>query len=339
MNAASSSGPRRSIALVLAGGVAKGAFEAGALVELLDRKVDIVRIVAASSGGLNATVLAAAIRKGAPAAAGGDLATMWERDARWSRALHVSLFDAVRLRGLSDQEGLLRLLRERVLPSPGPGRVDVRFVLGALRGAEGHIGDARATTYEAEASFTGEHFDTPRALEEVFAAAVASAAFPGAFAPANVPRYGPCIDGGTVNNTPIKHALDGLGRDVDAIVVLAPTPQVIEAPRDARWSGLDLADHVGDMLVNERLYRDLKEAHDVNVALAKLAALPLTPSQHGEVLTALGWTRRRQVELVCVRPEEPLPGGSFSALTNASLRRQYVAAGRRAAERALVGWG
>ena len=69
-----------SDALVLAGGVAKGAFSAGALSVLSDPEtkarlgLDVSRIVGASSGALNGVFYAAAIRSGNEAFAGQRLA-------------------------------------------------------------------------------------------------------------------------------------------------------------------------------------------------------------------------------------------------------------------------
>jgi hypothetical protein len=54
------------------------------------------------------------------------------------------------------------------------------------------------------------------------------------------------------------------------------------------------------------------------------------------VLAALGWEGRRVVKLVEIRPEAVLPGSSFSGWFSKSLRQDYVAAGRAAAERALA---
>src|SRR5215468_7254604 len=51
------------IAVVLAGAVAKGAFEAGAIRALADADVQVLRVIGASSGALNGTVLAASVAR------------------------------------------------------------------------------------------------------------------------------------------------------------------------------------------------------------------------------------------------------------------------------------
>jgi predicted acylesterase/phospholipase RssA len=144
-------------------------------------------------------------------------------------------------------------------------------------------------------------------LEQVFSAAVASAAFPIVFAPVEVDGIGPCVDGGVVNNTPIKWALDGqIGRELDAVVVIATSVERRAEPPGA-LRGMGLVSHLADMLIEERLYRDLREAEQVNDALAKLHALArpggLSVSQLAEVMAALDWTGRRVVEIIPIRPE------------------------------------
>jgi hypothetical protein len=87
------------------------------------------------------------------------------------------------------------------------------------------------------------------------------------------------------------------------------------------------------MLINERLYRDLKEAYETNDALKKLEKLP--DDTREEVLKALGWQGRKVMQILPIRPSAPLSGGSFSALFHADLRRKYIEAGRQAADAAL----
>ena len=54
----------RKTAVILSGGVAKGAFEAGALTVLANKGFDVTQVVGASSGSLNATMYAASVRAG-----------------------------------------------------------------------------------------------------------------------------------------------------------------------------------------------------------------------------------------------------------------------------------
>ncbi len=323
-------GRPKTIALVLAGAVAQGAFEVGAIRALVRTDVRIARIVASSSGALNGTVLAAALRRREPIAGGEALAELWREHAAWNDVFHTSFRDLLKREGLSDQKRLLGLLRDQVPPSQpaDPAPINLRMIVAALRGCPGAIGARAATTFESMRDFHGEDFATAAGLERVFTAAVASAAFPLVFAPVEIDGIGPCVDGGAVNNTPMKWALDGaLGVEIDAVVVVSTSVEHRTATPDV--TGLaPLAGHLAGMLVEERLYRDLKEAAETNAGLAALDRMvvdgKLTPALLGEIKQVLGLAARRAVDIVCVRPSSELPGNAFAGFFDAGLRREYL---------------
>jgi len=323
-------GRPKTIALVLAGAVAQGAFEVGAIRALARSDVRIARIVASSSGALNGTVLAAALRRRDPIAGGEALADLWREHAAWNDVFHTSFRDLLRREGLSDQKRLLALLRDHVPPSQlaDPAPINLRLIVAALHGCRGAIGARPATTFESMRDFQGEDFATPAGLEHVFTAAVASAAFPLVFAPVDIDGVGPCVDGGAVNNTPMKWALDGaLGAEIDAVVVVSTSVEHRTQAPDV--TGLaPLAGHLAGMLVEERLYRDLKEAAEINTGLAALDQMvvdgKLTPALLREIKQALGLADRRAVDIVCIRPSSELPGNAFAGFFDAGLRRDYL---------------
>jgi NTE family protein len=330
--------PGSRIAVILAGAVAKGAFEAGALKVLAEKLAAsdgrIVRIVAASSGALNATLLAAAVHAGNLPEATANLARLWVREGGLFHAFHLNLGDFFTLKGVSDQRNLLQLLSSHVKPRSSGEEIELRIVVASLRGAAGQIGNNAATTYETTFRFTKSHFESQEGLDKVFAAAAASSSFPGAFAPFDLgPPVGPCVDGGAVNNTPVKHALENAS--VDSIVVIGATVENAPPGSFDDLSGSSLAGHVADVLINERLYRDLREAERVNTGLRNLDALGLPPETLARVKTAIGWTGRRPVPILRVRPLAPLPGNSFSGFVSPSLREQYVALGEQRAREVL----
>jgi hypothetical protein len=176
--------------------------------------------------------------------------------------------------------------------------------------------------------FQGEDFATAAGLERVFTAAVASAAFPLVFAPVEIDGIGPCVDGGAVNNTPMKWALDGpLGAEIDAVVVVSNAVEHRTVTPDV--TGLaPLAGHLADMLIEERLYRDLKEAAQTNAGLAALDRMVadgrLTPALLCEIKQVLGLADRRAVDIICIRPTNELPGNAFAGFFDAGLRREYL---------------
>ena len=320
------------IAVVLAGAVAKGAFEAGALQALASRNVQVVRIVGASSGALNGTMLAAAVRARDLTGGTTRLVELWRDKAGWTDVFHASLRVLATRQGISDSGRVLALLRQQIAPLPQGDDVNLRLLTAPLGGVTGNIGTRPATTYEAMIELTGSDFATAASLERVFTAATASSAFPLVFAPVEVPDLGPCVDGGAVNNTPVKWALDGTVRDrIDAIVLIGTNSEKRVGPPPEELHGLALASHLANMLIGERLYRDLHEAEDVNERLGNLEALVaqgvLDRAQLDRVLAAIAWDGWRRVRILQIRPPEELPGTAFSGFFDEALREQYIAAG------------
>jgi NTE family protein len=336
----------KTIAVVLAGAVARGAFEAGVIRALADADVKIVRIIAASAGALNGTVLASSVRRRDVRAGAEALNALWRDHATWSEVFHVSLRDILARDGVSDQKRLLALLRQHVPPSEpaDPAAINLRIVVAPLNGAPVEVGPLAATTYEAICDFDTTAFASSEALESLFEVATASAAFPIMFAPVEVAGLGPCIDGGTVNNTPMKWALDGrVGAKVDAIVIVATSVELRTEPA-TELGGLGMVGHLAEMLIDERLYRDLREAARVNDMLAGLDGLlgndVLDATQHAAVMHALGWTGRRTVEIVQIRPTAALRGTAFSGFFHADIRQEHLEAGFARGQEVLraLGW-
>lgn len=328
---------RHDTAIVLAGGVAKGAFEAGALDVLVRRGLRIGQLVGTSSGALNATMIAAAVRGGRELDATARLLTLWRDDADWMRVFHVTLHDALEGRGLSDSDKILKLLRgeiPRVL-SDQRHEVGLRIVVGALQGVTTMIAGTPATSFEGVLPFEGPDFDDATRREQIYVAAAASAAFPVLFNPVDVPGLGPCIDGGVVNDAPVKLATDS---GAERVVVIAPYPAAYRSATLPR--GVEFASHLVDALIHERLYRDLRDTEATNLMLARLRGLvadgTLSPSQYDKVAEVLGF---RPLQLIAIRPDAELPGNPFVGFLHRELRERYITAGEAAATRALDALG
>lgn len=331
-------------ALVLAGAAIQGAFTAGALAVLSEpdtmTRLDlrVARVVGASSGSLNALYYAAAVRSGQEAFAGQRLTQIWLDDATISGGIDFSLRDVFALTGLSTDNKLLRLFRSQVHPATADHPIELRVVVTNVDGEAIEVGGAPATTFEHVAAFEGPDFDTQAGLERVFAAVAASSALPGLFAPVPLPvgdRTALGLDGGIVDDTPIGHALRGAPA-IDRVFVIAPWPRVRSVSAEAH--GIGLASVILDALTDERLVRDLRRAYGINASLGKLQALLPEAGQRAAVLDALGWSSRRVVQLVEIRPESELAGNALSGLTSRPLREQYVQAGIAAA-RAVIARG
>ena len=333
-------------ALVLSGAAVRGAFAAGALSVLFAPDVaarlglGVTRIVGASSGALNGTFMAAAIRAGRTDDAGARLSTIWLDDATVTGAFYVRLGDVVRELGVSSDDKVLAVLRRNIAPAAGTVPVELRLVVTNADGEPIPVGDSDATTFEHVFTFSGPDFDTADGLERVFLAAAASSALPGLFAPVAVTVNGRTVrglDGGLVDDAPLGTALDG-APEVDRVFVIAPYPRVRAVP--ASLSGLDLAAHVLDMLVDERLVRDLQRTDEVNRWPSRAS-----PPQASSRREGAAERRPRRPGMDGPSPREggrdpprrrAGSGNAFAGFTSRYLREQYVEAGV-AAERAALG--
>jgi predicted acylesterase/phospholipase RssA len=331
--------PSPGTALVLSGAVARGAFEAGVLHVLAQHGIPITKIVAASAGALNGALLAAGIRAGRMYDAARALVDLWSERGTWGNAIDLSFHDLIRGRGLSTSDKLRQLVRAQVetfVPGPSSCPIDLSLVVTALQGDPVVRRREGATSFESVVSFCGADFDDARARERLYTATTASAAFPGLFAPVAVPGLGDCLDGGAVNNAPIAEAL-ARRPDIRRVIVVTHTPAVNEA--SAGLGGAELAGHVGEILVTERLYRDLREARRVNERIAALDALvcdgTLTSASATAAQRAFGYEGKRPLEIIEIRPQAALRGGAFPGLSSRTIRDEYIEAGRLAALTAL----
>jgi predicted acylesterase/phospholipase RssA len=332
-------------ALILSGAVAKGAFEAGALEVLSEHLSSPTRVsslghirsvMGTSAGALNAALYAAGIRGGMETLAARRMVDLWEEHGQASEAFTLSPRGIVTGKGLATADRVLEILlsatRELALGTAGGREVDLRLVVAPLAGTLDP--DSGATTFELPLHFGGEVFDTEEGRRSICDAAVASAAFPLAYVPKELPQ-GPCIDGGIVNNTPVKHAISGAGSaGISSVIVVVPHPPRYEA---SPGSFSDYIGHLLTIVVQERLYRDLRYAARVNQRLKTLAGLVesgvLSDDQAEAVRRALGW---KPLVIIQIRPDEPLPGNAFAAFWDKDLRREYVRMGREAAEKAIA---
>jgi predicted acylesterase/phospholipase RssA len=329
-------------AIVLAGAASMGAFTAGALSVLSEpgvqqrQALQIQRVVGVSAGALNGAYYAAAIHAGTVQSAGSQLTELWLDDATFLRTFDVSLGDVVALRGLSNDRKLVARLRQQIRPTKSRQPVELRLVLTNADGETVEIGGQAATTYEHVERFTSADFETQASLERLFVAVAASSALPVAFAPVSIELAGQRahgLDGGLVNDTPLGHALDG-ALEIDRVFVVVPFPRVRAPP--ARLQGLALAARLLDIIVDERLVRDLRYAAHINRVLTRLPSLVPDADMREELLEALSWSGRRPVRIVEIRPEEELAGNGLSGLASRELRQLYVDAGVAAARAALM---
>jgi NTE family protein len=325
----------KKTSIVLAGGVVKGAFEAGALKVLAEYGVPVSHVVAASSGALNGIVYAAAIRAGRQDEAANRLASLWLEHGDWCHMLDWSAKDIVRGTAVSTTDRLVELMRrevEALASSPPRHPVALTLVTTAFNGETRPVDCEATTTFERKQTFCESAFDTRQGRHHIYEFAAASAAFPGLFAPVEIEHVGPCLDGGFVNNSPIGAAID---QGAERVILIAPSPA--EVPHRQLAGGIGFVSQLADILVGERLSRDLRQTmriNDILIALDQLACDGAFSTEQIEtVKNVLGW--RSEVELISIRPPVELPGSAFSGLSNRSLRAEYIAAGYVAARLAV----
>lgn len=354
------------VAVVLAGAVAKGAFEAGILSELVPRLYKagarIVRLVGASAGALNAAVLAAGVRAGDPEGAVRAIADIWVNEGDLSVLLSRDLGSIWRGQKLINLDGVRRAVAQRMhrpasVPKERRAEIDLIQVIALLNGRIDPDVSPPATTFEYVRAFSGPAYDEDDAREQLLDATLASASFPIVFPPVELrdetgASLGPAIDGGTVNNTPLKYALRGEPRP-DFVFVLSPYSRVAGPPRDGTFGNVD---RLIQVLVHERLYRDLGELDEVNRLVARLDRYveeqapgdPVAQQRlRHELETVLKGPPRpgvpdvatqprfRTIPYAVLCPDEDVAGVSFEGFLKRHLREQYLQEGLTLAQRRL----
>jgi len=329
-----------AIALIITGAVAKGPFHAGALSVLADRGVPVASVVGTSAGALNAAVFAAGVATGRVKHAARVAKDVWLDHASWSDIVSPSLgellrgqvpFDAKRIRQML-AEALDRIVDSTLAPDQPP-RTDVHLrvvatdLLGHLKSEEASDEPAE-TTFERSFAFTAADFASSAGRGRILDCATASATFPVLFAPWKLEGR-PYIDGGAVNNAPISYAIEPFS--TRRLVVVSGQPAAMDPPPSL--GAVALLPHVVEILINERLFRDLRAARKTNrklVAVEQALSHPGVPDEvRAQVRAALDW---QPLEIVEIRPLASLEGNAFAGFGSAELRRAYFDEGKRRAE-------
>jgi NTE family protein len=279
-----------SVALVLSGGGARGAYEIGALSVLLpelEQRGERPTIVVGTSVGAFNTAFYAANAHRPVAEAMADAARFWSEQT-WSDVLQPigAGRGAARFRRFTAQ--LLGVRRPRIHalldPAPLEGTLArlMSFEQLASNIADGHLETAAVTVTSALTGRTvvfhaGGESPQRDALREIDYVATplgsahvrASGAIPGLFPAVHVPSperaRGWYFDGGTRLNTPIKPAL-ALGADRVVVIGLnsiAPGPRGLAGPR--RPDVFEGSAQIMQALLIDRLVDDVRELAAENV--------------------------------------------------------------------------
>jgi NTE family protein len=341
-------GRHETIALVLAGGGARGAYEVGALSVLapaLTASRETPKIIVGTSiGALNGAFFAARADEPLEAAAAAGL-EMWN-ELGWGDALRplVSPYELGRLLGAgamlaglpgADLAGLLD-------PSPLRGTLErlVDFKRIARNVKDGALTSAAvvATDYATTRSMVFHHGGPEVALDPLraidYAATplapehvLASAAIPGAFPAVEVRRprsaAGWYSDGGVRLNAPLTPAL-ALG--ADRVVVIGLNPSATRARAPARPDALDGVAQLVQVALADQLADDVATLATVNEALAAT----------GSSRDVRGNATHRTIPYIFIAPKDRLEIGRIA---RDIYRRYYAGIGGfvRDANLALLG--
>ncbi|MCK4415212.1 MAG: patatin-like phospholipase family protein [Candidatus Eisenbacteria sp.] len=281
-------------ALVLAGGSIKGAFQAGAVAELLRRGWVPDSIYGVSVGALNGAFVAS--RAGGSASAIGlgsdpnDTAATWtsiadDLESFWrekitsfrvlgkKRSLPCLIWDIARCRfkGLLKMDGLDRLITREISPE-NLRRSPVRFYAVSVNIADGRLvmvgsGGSSASgdpgpvgrSDRTSASDVPDTADPP----DIRPFILASTRIP-ILMPIEWIDSQPLLDGGIRDVAPLKHAVDA-GAD-EIIAVLCHPRSVSRTPFDP-GNLMQLAGRVMELVIHEILSNDLDLAHRINDAV------------------------------------------------------------------------
>jgi NTE family protein len=348
---------RERIALVLAGGGARGAYEAGVLDGLAPalaehgQRPDV--IVGTSIGALNGSFFAARADERLELAAAAAV-EMW-RELRWGDALRpltspaeigrllggagmLAHLPGADLSGLLDSAPLRATLEQRVSFE----RITRNVQDGALTAAA-VVATAYATTRSVVFHQGGPAIepDATRAIDYVATElrpehVLASAAIPGAFPAVEIEQpqaaAGWYSDGGVRLNAPLKPALT-LGADRVVVIGLnsssTPAAATTHAAASTRPDAIDGVAQLLQVVLADQLADDVATLATVNETLA--------PARSSAAAKRAGRKQRRRIPYIFIAPCDRLEIGR---LARKVYKRRYtgVSGFVRDSDLALLGW-
>jgi NTE family protein len=263
-------------AFVMSGGASLGAIQVGMLQALVAHGVRPDLIVGTSVGALNGAWLAGAKDE--------DLSRLADL---WRGLTRSTVFPANPLTGLRGFAGQGDHLVS--------GHAIRRLIAQNLR--FDRMEDARIPLHVVATDvLTGE--DVRLSTGPAIDAISASAAIPGLLPPVQVDGR-PLMDGGTVNNTPITHAVE-LGADTVWVLTTGSACALVEPPHSA----LGMALHGLTLAINNRMVLDIERFQgsiDLRVA-PPLCPLTVSPADFGKAGELIGRAARQTADWLAEGP-------------------------------------
>ena len=332
-------GESPGVALVLAGGGARGAYEIGALSVLLpvleQRGERPEVIIGTSVGAINAAFLAATAADPVEESLQ-QARTLWE-ELGWDDVLRPLLspgelvrlgalvIPGARVRGLLDSAPLARTLRERVPLRRIRANVANQTLTAAAVVATSVDGSTSVVFHDGAGRIKN---DRERGIEYVRTRLLeshvrASAAIPSVFAAVRVEsprsRAGWYYDGGTRLNTPIKPALELGGRRVIVIALNS----LRSGSMRGRPEALDGATQIVQALLVDPLVHDVQTLASINeIIRARGRAQATSKAKH------------KQVPYILISPRSPNEIGEAASRV---YQRDYSGVTRAASSVSILG--
>jgi NTE family protein len=290
-----------TVAVVLAGGGARGAYEAGALSVLLpvleERGLRPRIVIGTSVGALNASFLAANAHLPASHVAADALA-VWETIS-WTEVAQplLSVGTFMRLSGYAGEVLGVPGARLDSLLDPAPlrtslrERVDFAQISRNVRAGDldavGVVATSAATNrsvvfHDGLASPPPDHLrgidyvKTPLSEEQVLASAAIPAVFPAVHVEAPRRARGWYFDGGTRLNTPLKPALEFGAERVVVVALNSLAPGPAKLAGDERPDALEGAGQILTGLLGDQLTSDVQTLATINTLTRATRVAPGT---------------------------------------------------------------
>ncbi len=282
-------------ALALTGGSIKGAFQAGALEVVLEKKTPQF-ISGISVGSLNAFWLACNAGKTPTAnwpALGRGLTDFWK--ARVTKPSDLvkkrfvpwlvvnTLFE--QFNGLTDTGPLRMLVEETMGDGTALRRTPITLKIGAVDYYEGNI------------HYVDQHAPRDRLIEYVMGSSAIPVAMPPSMIEVAAGRRRPFFDGALRDLVPLKEAMQS---GAEEVIVIGTHSRDIEKPLDApsvnHRNLLTFSERLAEIMLNESLNMDLEYACEINELLEVLKTPPKSKLLDGKKVR----------KLVVIRPKEPL---------------------------------
>ena len=312
-------------ALVLSGGGAKGAYQVGVIEELLDRGVKFDLVTGSSIGAFNGALLAEFINSGLSNQQIIQRYNQIWREVKdflrlnWSEFFKY-FFTPFKVSSLFTNKFMKKILKKYIPENR---------IFSAYNKCQLSVTGTNLNDYELEV------FDF-NSRTPVNKAVLASMAYPGALPAVNINNdfY---IDGGTLNNAPLKEAILW-GAKLIFVVFLTPLKTISgpDHPQEDKkyFSALDVLGNLMDLATDKLMYGDLKNAVKINklIKLINQYEKDLPPDFLDKICELYGLKSgddKRIIQTIHIAPEEFLEPPGVMGFDKSEALKKLINVGKK----------